>query len=84
MPKGSRSHFKPGYEAIRANGGDGAVATVNGLTRAQLEAQLASAIERRCWWAENAIRADLRKLEPGGELAELRRIRRLSHHRGAR
>jgi hypothetical protein len=40
--------------------------TVYGLTRAQLEAQLASAIERQCWWAEDAIRADLRALDQLG------------------
>jgi hypothetical protein len=36
--------------------------TIHGLTRANLEAQLADAIKRRCWWAEDAIRADLRAL----------------------
>lgn len=40
---------------------------LNGLTRAHLEAQLASAIERKCWWAEDAIRADLRALDELGE-----------------
>ena len=40
--------------------------TLCGLTRAQLEAQLASAIQRRCWWAEDAIRADLRALDQLG------------------
>ena len=39
--------------------------TINGLTRAHLEAQLRSALERRCWFAEDAIRADLRQLDRG-------------------
>jgi hypothetical protein len=70
MPKGSQSHHTPSLAAIRADGagasadGSGA-AEPTGLTRAQLEAQLASARERRCWWAEDAIRADLRALDRG-------------------
>lgn len=43
--------------------------TINGLTRAHLEAQLRSAIERKCWSAEDAIRADLRALDQIGESA---------------
>lgn len=35
---------------------------IAGLTRANLEAQLADATARRCWWVEDAIRADLREL----------------------
>jgi hypothetical protein len=77
MPKGSQSHHTPSLAAIRADGAgasaDGAGASADGsgaaeptgLTRAQLEAQLASARARRCWWAEDAIRADLRALDRG-------------------
>lgn len=36
---------------------------VHDLTRAQIAAQLTSAIRRRRWWAEDAIRADLRALD---------------------
>lgn len=39
--------------------------TLNGLTRTHLEAQLRSAVERKCWFAEDAIRADLRRLDRG-------------------
>jgi hypothetical protein len=43
--------------------------TINGLTRSQLEAQLRSAIERKCWFAEDAIRADLRQLDRGHKVS---------------
>lgn len=57
--------------------------TVHGLTRAQLEAQLTSAIQRRCWWAEDAIRADLRALDQLGGKRDQSDLRRADYDRWA-
>lgn len=56
---------KPKRKQPAATAAPSRVRTVNGLTREQLEAQLASAIERKAWQAEDAIRAHLRMFDGG-------------------